>query len=400
MGILSKFLGSPVSGLLSKEQRQGAEQRALQDFGLAMLAAGDPSAGPGGAPGFGKALAMGVMAGRESFDRFARDAETVETRQKQEAIFAEGLSLPALENAAAEALRAGDLATVQAVTPLIREMRANAAFAAEAAAPVDFQILKGDNEYLVFEPGNPRPIETIPFAAEDGDRLHFVTHGNTVSAFDAFTGDMIAQTQLTPGQALDKDTVSAIQAAHRSFDQDAQVKRIREVPEQFDRIMSTSNAFLDTLDANGESTADTAQQLLMGQAMTSAFARLLDPGSVVRNEETKRLEIAGSVPARIRAMLEKMESGLMTEEIVRAFVFESKNQVEAQVDRWNSIVNTHQERLTKIGIDPSLSQFGPVTGNPATTALDRQAIREEERRRALAAPPGDSNKVRNALGGS
>ena len=321
-GVLSRlFGGSPQAGLLSPQQLRGAEKRALMDFGLSLLVSSAPP--PFGQPRtpLGKAIAMGTLAGRESFDRFTRQTRAVETQEGVSESLEGGFSIEALGSAFTEALQGGDIDTARTIVPLLQSAMA----AAGVSAPTQPNLVSKE----------------IPL--EGG--------GKGIGWFNPKTSELVSIFKL-PDKGLTTEEMAKIQQGYSQF-QTATAK-LQEIPQQFRRVFATSQALLASFDEQGRPLVGTEEDVAFRTVSAlSAFARLIDPGSVVRSEEMRMLSGQGDLRQKIDSFIEGVRAGRVSKSLVKALLAEAKTQLTSQQAPFDEQVEVAQERLIRLGFEES-----------------------------------------------
>lgn len=320
-GVLSRlFGGSPQAGLLSPEQLRGAEKRALTDFGLSLLVSSAPP--PFGQPRtpLGKAIAMGTLAGRESFERFTQQTRAVETQKAVEGALEGGFSVEALGSAFKEALEGGDIDSARTIVPLLQSAMAAAGQSTTAPNLISKEI----------------PLE-------DG--------GKGIGWFNPKTGDLVSIMKL-PDEGLTPEEMAKIQQAYGQF-QTATAK-LQEIPQQFRRVFATSQALLASFDEKGRPLVGTEEDVAFRTVSAlSAFARLIDPGSVVRSEEMRLLAGQGDLAQKIESFIEGVRAGRVSKSLVKALLAEAKTQLTSQQAPFDEQKSIAEERLIRLKFDRS-----------------------------------------------
>lgn len=319
-GVLSRLFGdSPQAGLLSPEQLRGAEQRALRDFGLSLLVSSAPP--PFGQPRtpLGKAIAMGTLAGRESYNRFVQQTRAVETQEAVSEALEGGFSIEALGSAFTEALQGGDIESARTIVPLLQSAMAAAG---ESTTAPNLQ------------------AREIPLEEEMGG-------GRGLAWFNPKTGELVSVMRL-PDEEMSPEEQAKIQTAYAQF-QTATAK-MQEIPQQFRRVFATTQELVRSFDEEGRPLIGTEQDVAFRTvAALSAFARLIDPGSVVRSEEMRLLAGQGSLLQKIESFIEGARTGRVSKDLVTALAAEAKTQLTSQQAPYEEQVGVAEERLRRLG---------------------------------------------------
>lgn len=362
-GVLSRlFGGSPQSGLLSPQQLRGAEKRALMDFGLSLLVSSAPP--PFGQPRtpLGKAIAMGTLAGRESFERFTQQTRAVETQEAVGGALEEGLSLEALGSAFTEAMQSGDINSARTIVPLLQQAMSAAGESTTAPNLVHKEI----------------PLEG---------------GGKGLGWFNPKNGQLISVMKL-PDEGLTTEEIAKIQQGYAQF-QTATAK-LQEIPQQFRRVFATSQALLASFDEQGRPIIGTEEDVAFRTVSAlSAFARLIDPGSVVRSEEMRLLAGQGDLAQKIESFIEGVRAGRVSKSLVKALLAEAKTQLISQQAPFTEQKELAEERLIRLEFDKSDFIFpDPFQAVIDEFSLDGPAERGSvgsetaaERAKRLAGPP-------------
>lgn len=203
-GLFDRVFGGPASAQLSPEQRRGAGARGLMDFGLALMASDKP---------FAQAIAMGTMAGRQSYGQYAEEAKQADVAKKLEQIFARGLEPEAVEKGLATALGGGDVETARTLGPILQSLIATGRD--RTAPPPNLQLKEVGNNMIWF---NPK------------------------------TGEAVSSFQI-PDEGLTDQQHARLLQAYAQFD--TKTGNLWEVPIQVSRVMSATNRLLASYDTQG-----------------------------------------------------------------------------------------------------------------------------------------------------
>ena len=366
MSVFQELFGGPMSGLLSKEQIAGAEKQALRDFSLSMLAnAGSRS--PGGTPpSFVEALAMGTIAGRESYDKYSQEVRSVEAAQDIDQLLSQGLNVDSISAAYTRAVRAGDLDTARTLGPLLQDLI--------GPGGVSNLIPKEDPQ-------------TGYINWHDGPTGQIVLRG---------TGD---KDILAPGLRDEKNRIV------NNFNQ--QVAASRDVANSYRRVLSSTTTLVayekakKEAEANGTEPPPTPTAAAM--AAISSFARLLDPGSVVRSEEFKVVSNQGSALDKLKAWYKSIMEGTLPENLAQQLQDEAYRQTKIQRGTFDVGIQQAQADATSVGIDhkflPIISPFDDALEGLRTNALDffdPEAWLEQQARDSAAPKTPEQQAARQA----
>jgi hypothetical protein len=310
MGLLTDVFGSPAAGLLSDEQVRGAEKHALRNFGLRMMMAS------GETPNFLQAIAAGTMAGREAYEQFGSKARSVDMAQDIDQLLEQGLTPQSLADTYTRALRGGDLDTVRAIGPLLNTLMGD-----------------GGSQLKLVPKDNP---QTGYIDWHDPTTGQVVLEG---------TGD---EDILAPALRDDKENI--IDRFERK------VAPQRDVANSYRRVLSATSALI-----NYQKEAAYAREngLPLPEAPTAAamaaissFARLLDPGSVVRTEEFKIVTNQGDLWDKLNNWWMQIKEGVMPENLAQQLQDEARRQTAAQRESYlDNVRQAHSEGVA-VGIDP------------------------------------------------
>lgn len=338
-GFLTRLFGGPQAGLLSPEQQKQAGAKALTDFGLSlMVTAAPPPFGQPPTP-LGKAIAMGTMAGRESFSRFVESTRQTETREAVSAAIQSGtegeFDVEALGSAFNAAIQGGDIDTARTIVPLLQAAMSN------RAATLPNLVSK-----------------ELPLSEEEGG-------GRALVWFNPKTGTQVGPILKLPDEGLSSEEMGKIQQAYAQFN--TRTAKLQEIPAQFRRVFATTSELLASYDEDrGIFTGGDEDVAFRTVSALSAFARLIDPGSVVRSEEMKLLMGQGSLKQKIESLIESARSGRVTASLIRALAAEARTQLESQAPEFNNAKATAEDRLIRLGFEETDFVFP----NPFQTVID------------------------------
>lgn len=100
-----------------------------------------------------------------------------------------------------------------------------------------------------------------------------------------------------------------------------------------------------------------------------AFAKIVDPESVVREGETVMVQRTGSLPDWVVGQIERMNSGQgMTEQVRKKLLVELESRVGGLQRAHDSATEFYRRRAVSAGIDPSLIIYAPQMYEPPTVA--------------------------------
>ena len=312
MGIINSLLGSEGPDV-SKESIQGAERRAMLDFGLGMLS---QSAG-GAGTNFGTALATGAIAGRAAFDDFISQSAAREAKERREGIISLGpdTSIQVLRQLWSEAVREGDTDMARTVADLIKHKED---LAVEAGTTV------ADNIVIKVDPTS-----------------------DLLFGLNELTGDVVWQ-QTVPEDVLVPALRPEMITLRDNFIRDTADSW--EIANSLQRVMSGTQTAIDFIQAQKNGTivngtiidADGIVQEVTtprAAAMTaiSAFAKLLDPGSVVREGEFHIAwdKASGGFADKIDRWLEMMKQGILPQGMMQSLQEQAIKLAQAQTPDWD-----------------------------------------------------------------
>jgi hypothetical protein len=327
--------------LLSKQEQAGAGQRALRDFGLSLIMAGAAPGGGKQAPSFLAALAGGTKAGEASYEDFAARTRAARSQMEMKDILAGGPTPEALSEAYGSALASGDLETARTIGPVLQS--------------------------LISQQGG-----TIPNLMK-----HELENG-TVAFFNPKTGEHVTSYSPPLGEAADitPEDMRIIGSAYDRFD--TTTKLLREIPLQVRRVFAPTNRMIASFSDPNVTEAQKKELAFAAVTGLSAYARTIDPGSVVRSEEMRLLLGQGDLFEKLETLIQRMTTGRMSVDIARALQAEARAQLMAQAPVFQSELDLAKERLTDFGYDPKHFSFpDPFTplinelfdadGNPRVT---------------------------------
>lgn len=329
MGILNELFSGPVSGLLSEEQVAGAEKQALRDFSLSMLANAGSKTPGGTPPSFIEALAMGTIAGRESYNKYASDVRGVEAAQDIDDLLKQGVTPDSLTDAFGRAIRSGDLETARTIGPILQSLMGSG----------------GENMRLI---------------PKDNPQTGYIDW------HDPTTGQVVlegtgSEDILAPALRDDKENI--VDRFERK------VAPQRDVANSYRRVLSATQTLVNHSReaAEAKKLGKEAPQVPTAAAMAaiSSFARLLDPGSVVRTEEFKIVTNQGSLYDKLNNWWRQIVAGDMPENLAQNLQDEARRQTAAQRESFMDNQQQAWDEGIAVGVD---KKFLPLI-NPFDSSL-------------------------------
>lgn len=340
------FGGGTPQGLLTPDGIERARRQGLLNAGLGMLAASQNN-------GFGKSLAMGVQAGQEAYSGAAQNNVAQQEYAKEQAAMEKrrqilsrldlsnvtspaeaGIRLRAL---ATQLLRENDLEGVKVVQELAKSMGTEGT---SYSAPV--QAMGPDGKPMFVRPGSDGsmlPVEGYSPVME----TYTVDLGDRVEVRERGTNRLVDTLQ--PGQKPGALTAGE-QALRREYTPLAEPYQIR--------VMAYNQ-----LQALAKNTPSGANDL----AIVVSYAKLLDPGSVVREGEVEVIRNTGGLPNWLVAQYNKLQDGgLMSEKQRQNILTASRTTVAAVRERGQTLFNRYRKIAEAAGYEPSRVVFNPLDG--------------------------------------
>ncbi len=328
------LLAGPERHTLDADQRREAGQQGLRDMGLSLLMSGGPPGGGRNAPTTLAAIAAGAQAGRASYRDTAERLRAAETTVGIEEAMADGYSPEALQNAFTAAIEGGDLETARSIGPILQQM-----ISSQATSPNTIKETTDPltGEKIFFDMSGPAPREIMRIGA-------------------GMEGDI-----LPSGLQQERGRILSRLATRSSG--------VTDVANSYRRVLSATNTLLNYDKAvalakqRGESLP--ARPTAAAMAAISSFARLLDPGSVVREGEFHIVSNQGSAVDRIKRWYETIMQGMIPDGLAQALQDEAFRQTTAQRTTMNEINETAWEQGMAAGIK---KKWMPLE-NPFASAL-------------------------------
>jgi hypothetical protein len=323
-GILDALFAGPEAGLLTPEQRQLAGKQALRDFGLSLIMSGAPPGGGKNAPPFLAALAAGTKAGEQSYANYAQRERQAQTTGRIEDILAGGLTPMSAGAAFGEAVAGRDLETARTLGPLLQSYVS----AGRGTGKADMKLEDKTNPLT-----GEREWWAVPTAPGPGQVPQLVMTQET-------EGDV-----LPPGL---QESQRAVLSRFASASSD-----VRDVANSYRRVLSATNTLLKAEEEMAEASASGREYVrptAAAMAAISSFARLLDPGSVVREGEFHIVSNQGSLVDRIRRWWEQIMSGMVPKGLANALQNEAYRQTQAQHSTFKELASQARAEAKSVGI--------------------------------------------------
>lgn len=371
-GALGRALSGADDPRLSAEQNAEARRNAFINAGLATLANGG-----GGARGFQR-VAGAMLASRQIGLQ-----ERAQMLQESMAARQQGYEMQQEEAVRQFRGQVMDNFNIEDPTERARAMSlmlenndfegANTLLEFEKAFPKQEVAKAGDNVIGVFNPrtGEITKIEGLPEPPKD---TQIVTEGRYIRLMDKQTGEVISKID-TWGDGLSPE------------------QQARMANENADRIFTRASTLRDDWRADAGAFAAAIQDgvaALQGpadaandQALITAFNKLLDADSVVREGEYNRaLEIGGTL-ARLQGLKNKwFGKGELPEEVRQTVRQEMQRLLQVRRDNLREINNFYGSTAQAFGVDPNwvmrevpeIPGVGTPAPNRPLAAQDASAI--------------------------
>lgn len=308
-GMASAFGGKP-SGLLTPEQRSAAGWEALRDAGLGMIQASAPT--PWGTPPatgpevFGAALQAGTQGYQGASQRQREEAGQLAIRDALQP----GATLETVQEAYGKAVAAGAYDAAKTISPVLQSM-----LGASGA----------DN----------LAIRELP----NGDLLFL----------DPKTGEERGSYDYKPGaQPLTPQEQQIVLGHFRNFNEVTSAEQ--EVPRQVRRVFAPTNRLIAAITA-GVSREEKKHLALAAVSAFSAYARTIDPGSVVRSEEMKLLMGEGDLVTKLESLFRRWTEGTVADELAYALQAEARAQLLAQAPSFYEMRDAYYKQLEALGYE-------------------------------------------------
>lgn len=316
MGVLSGLegvFGGPGRGLLTPEQRAEATKESLRSFGLALLAQSGPPGGGRNAPSFLQALAAGTIAGREAYKQSGAEQRKAAATKDIEDILAGGFSGPNLQAAYTRAVQVGDQDTARTLVSAMQTLP-------EGGTAPNLTSIERDNGDVVFF--NPKT-------------------GEEVTTWSPPEGS--AGVQLAPE---DKRIIAQILGQFETA-----TRTMQEVPLQVRRVFGPTNRLIQSYEDPNISEEKKQELAYAAVSAISAYARTIDPGSVVRSEEMQLLLGQGDLRTKLESFLEQKITGRLAVQLAHALQAEARAQLLSQMPVYRERQETTQSLLDRFGYD-------------------------------------------------
>ncbi len=283
--------------------------------------AGAPPGGGRNAPSFLAAIAAGTKAGQASYEQYVGKKRAVDTMGDISDILSGGLTPKALEDAIARAVRGGDMDTARTLSPILTA--------------------------LIGQEGGTLP-NLMKHELENGQ----------VAFFNPKTGQHVTTYTPPPGEGAPDLTEEQMRIISQAYGQyDTTTKTMREVPLQVRRVFAPTNRLIASFN-DPNITEDQKKELAFAAVSAlSAYARTIDPGSVVRSEEMQLLLGQGDLVTKLETLVNRVLSGRTSVQIARALQAEARAQLMAQAPVFFQEKETAENRLRRFGFDPRYFEF-------------------------------------------
>lgn len=314
MGILSSiFGGGPQQGLLTAQQKRQAEKDSLMTLGLTLLANSGAPGGGRNAPSFLQALAAGTAAGRETYVTSGQEQRQAAATKDIEDILAGGFSGPNLQRAYTRAVQAGDQDTARTLVSAMSTLPAG------GTAPNLKSIERDSGDVVFFNPKTGEEVTTwSPPAGAEGSSL----------------------------EPEDKRIIAQILGQFETA-----TRTMQEVPLQVRRVFGPTNRLIQSYE-DPNITEDKKQELAYAAVSAiSAYARTIDPGSVVRSEEMQLLLGQGDLRTKLESFLEQKITGRLAVQLAHALQSEARAQFLSQMPVYRARQGYAQEVMSRFGYD-------------------------------------------------
>lgn len=294
-------------GLLSDDEKRAMRSEGLLGFGAAMLRASGPSQYP---IGLGQALGEAIPAGQEAEWRGLETQDWLQQRR----------------------------AAKQAA-----EAKQQALQAATSGEDVDFdEVVRG-----LLRSGDVETAGEIADIAKSL-RLHFMKGDDgTIYALDPFTGEKRNAIGMEVGDeivTLNPDQMAAVNTIRDDLIKEA--GGLLDQASSYSRISGGAEDLKAAVQSGNRSDAAAA-----AASVINAYARLLDPGSIVREPEFRRVLSTGSLPARIESLLEMLFSGTMSVDVLNSIVRQSEIQMNKAREQYREVyVPSARDRIRDAGL--------------------------------------------------
>lgn len=318
-GVMDRIMGgdSPMAQLLPQDQRQNALRQGLLGAGLSMVqASGRHPQGTG--KNLAQIMAGGLQAGQEGYQggvgsslQAQQMRQQLEMQQRRQEIMVKYADSPqdrdTMQRMFNDLIAIGDY---EGAKPLAEVMKAGAN---------DLHIMEADN--------------------------------GLIYAIDKRTGKEVNRIGISnpAGGIIPLSDTQFNQMEQITDNFERQTGKFQEQAQSFGRVkVAASNLMTAMREGRGN---DAAASSL---ALVYAYAKLLDPGSVVREGELRLTLSQGSVFDQITNMWKRAKEGTMSPRLVESMMREAMGQVNAAQGDFNRYVATSRERVQRqIGIDPN-----------------------------------------------
>lgn len=346
------LLGEPndPNGLVSPEERHQAAMQGLLHFGLSMLNDAGPTTGV--APSFGQSLARGLLAGEQAGKGAYNDFEqrTIAQLPMQmqmrmlKARQAIGQMYQAKPNETPQetaqrfiAMRdayasVGDTDSVKEVDSLLKEL--------PMFKGMDPMTVDAGDKTLILDKRTGKPVAAIPKGLSPEA---VATNQYRDAALGMRGAEMNATNQLRAA------TINATQAQRQQTNINAIVDDFARDTKDYQKV----KAGYDVLDA-----AIKNPNLAQPYALLDAYARVSNPGAIVRPSTMQILEDIGSVNQRVRKAIEKNLNGTLPPDIVRDLATMVQGMVRNHRATYNEQRAAALRRAKAAGID-NIDNFLP-----------------------------------------
>lgn len=318
-----------MAGLLSPEEIAAARKRGMMGIGASLLESSGWTEGQ--APTLGQAIGRAMGAGREAMS--GGIAETLQTtklakeQQQQESIQRNRARI------------AAKFPPVAGETKQQQAQRFRAMFAEFVNA--------GDTEMITKLSEVVKSLDdTVPYRAVETEDL-----GDRVRFHNPNTGQVWYEDKGTPPKAattgkMDPTEVAARTEKNRIFDDFQSATRAQQAAARGYGVLRGS-----ILSSNKNPASPIA--------MLYAYARLLDPESVVREGEIATLQKMGAVDDRVRIWFERARTGVLPQD----FVAHVKEVADDILEEYRTTFEEHRRVAQQRGVDAGLD-VGSILPDP------------------------------------
>jgi hypothetical protein len=354
-GILQRIMAglmpipSALEGMMSPQDIQAARKQGLLSLGASLLESGGPVVGAP-APSLGQAIGRALGAGQQGMQgalgntmqmrQFAAEQQEAQKKQameqQREALRKQITEKYPIDPNAPPQVMARQLQGMYNEFIRIGDM--------ESAGKIG-EVLKSQSDLL----GGGKP-QMPEFFNRPGA-------GGTVRINpDGTTSDLpyVAPPQqgAAPGSVSERERLNSTEAKSIYDDFRADTKSLQDAAIAYSVIQGSKDG------------TNPAQPI----ALLYAYARLLDPGSVVREGEIATLQKMGAVDDKVRRAIQFAASGTLPQDIIDYVVRQAGSVMEQRRSMFNTFRGTALQRAKRAGLDMSQLLNDPYAGFAPTTS--------------------------------